>query len=249
MLRKRSKSVGDHRALSVSSSSINSIAQNAAEKQGRLIRMFRSLQRKKDRSDRRSVRLMFALSVISLTVGMATVCVETTSKLKYPRASAAFLWLESVGIFVGCFAMVNGALGIFTWKISSSGHKKCLIGCVQSLSKFNAISSLCAFGLTLIVYGVYSTLRDWQKKLLPYIKVEQNLAHQLGKEELAWPEHVLEELVVIKVVTFSFHVVIFLVSVINSVCCLFNLYINTLPNFTGCAEMISTAGKMLTWSR
>lgn len=175
--------------------------------------------------------------------------VSFSAKLHYPRASAALLSVESGGIFVGSFAMVNGILGIITWKISASGHKSCLVRCCQSLSKFNALCSLGIFALALIAFGIYRTFRDWQVKLSAYIKIEQKMASKLGREELAWPTHVLEELVVLKIVTFSFHLVIFLTSLINSVFCLFNVYINSLPNFGGCAEVVSTAGKMLTFSR
>ncbi|OQV17641.1 hypothetical protein BV898_08265 [Hypsibius exemplaris] len=236
--------MGRQRSLSVGTA-----ASDVAEGQGRVIRLLSSLQRKKERSDVRSLRGIFALGLLNIGMGLCALITEAVTKLKYPKSSAALLSIESAGIFVGCFAVIAGLFAVLAWKISASGHKSCLISFIKGFCNFMTICSLITFCLSLVALGIYTTLRDWQRKVSPFLHLEQRFVKKIGREDLGFPEGYLEELVILKSCSMSFHLLIFLTCAFSSIFCLFNLYINSLPNFGGCADVIKTAGKMLTLPR
>ena len=71
-----------------------------------------------------------------------------TAKLKYPKSSAALLSIESAGIFVGCFAVIAGILGVLAWRISESGYKGCLIKFLKGKKTHHHLLSAIANCLT-----------------------------------------------------------------------------------------------------
>ncbi|GAV09470.1 hypothetical protein RvY_19009 [Ramazzottius varieornatus] len=219
------------------------------EGQGRVVRMLNRLQRRKDRSDVRSIRGILGLGIFSVVFGLMALCVEATTKVKYPRASAALLSIEAAGIFVGCFSMLSGVLGIFTWKIAQSGHKSCLVKFHKTLCNFNIACSFGLFCLSLVALGIYTTLRDWQRKVSPFLAFESKVVKRLGHEELGFPQQYLEELVVLKSCSMSFHLLIFLTSAFTSIFCLFNIYVGSMPDFGNCASALTAVGNTLSLKR
>ena len=171
------------------------------------------------------------------------------AKLKYPRASAALLSIEAAGIFVGCFSMLSGVLGILTWKIAQSGHKSCLVKFHKTLCNLNIACSFGLFCLSLVALGIYTTLRDWQRKVSPFLAFEAKVVKRLGREELGFPQHYLEELVVLKSCSMSFHLMIFLTSAFTSIFCLFNIYVGSMPDFGNCASALTAVGNTLSLKR
>ncbi|OQV18636.1 hypothetical protein BV898_07265 [Hypsibius exemplaris] len=212
--------------------------------QGRLVRLLNSLQRKKERSIVRSVRGIFALGMINVMMGACAFFTEVITKIKYPNASAALLSIESAGMLVAFFAVLTGLLSILTGKtsISKSGHKPWVVKLLKSFANFTALCSFGAFGLSLCALSIYTTLHDLQHKVSPFLHFERRFVKLIDRDDLAFPMGYLEELVILKSCAMSFHLLVFLTSLFTVIFSLFNLYVNSMPNFGGCADVIKTVG-------
>ncbi|XP_055328382.1 uncharacterized protein LOC129581387 [Paramacrobiotus metropolitanus] len=227
------------RPSTVGGGSLRSVAEN----QGRLIRLFRLLQRQKAYSLKVSLDGILGLAIVSCALGVATLITEAIMKLKHPIASAALLSIESPGLFVACLSLLNGATGAVIWKVSRQEHRPTLTKLHKSLHNLNLACSFGLFALSLIAVGIYATLRDWQHKLLPMIHLQQQMVKVIGQDELSWPEGVLEEIYILKMVGMNCHLLIFITSAMSSVFCAVNLFVGGLPNYGACADAISVAYK------
>ena len=171
------------------------------------------------------------------------------AKLKHPHASAALLSIEVVGIAVGVCATLQGILGIVSWRMSQFGHKVCLVRMLKSFCTLVLVGSFIAFCLCLIAFGIYTTLRDWQRKVSPFLNFQKSIVKKIGREDLGFNLEILEELAVLKAAAFSFHLIVLVATGFTSLFCLLNGYVSSMPDFGGCAEALTAAGRMVTLKR
>ncbi|GAV03341.1 hypothetical protein RvY_13781 [Ramazzottius varieornatus] len=153
--------------------------------------------------------------------------------------------METAGIFVGSLSITNGILALTLWKTSRRQPKLWLLRLHKSLCNFNLCCALAMFCLSLVALGILTTLRDWQKGVAPLLVFHDDLMKFFKRADLTFPYEYLEELTILRGMSMSFHLLIFLTSLCTSLFCLFNLCVAGLPNFGGIAESVSSFGSVM----